>query len=220
MTGKKILLYLLDLFLPRSENVRSLEEMNPEKFRAATRGSERDATSIPENTVAVFDYKHPLVRQAIWELKYRGNTNVAELLAQCLHEELAEELSERKSLENFGKPLLVPVPLSKKRLRERGFNQCELLADALEILDDGNFFEVRRDLLTKVRDTESQTKKNRAARLKNLENCFSVKTPEEISGRNVIILDDVITTGATLDEARRTLKACGARKILCLAIAH
>lgn len=216
----KILEYILDLILPRPQNVRVLEAMSPEKFRTATRGSGINDASTPENTITVFDYKNPLVRQAIWELKYRGNSKVAVLLAQCLHEELAEELAERKAALNFSAPILIPVPLSKKRLRERGFNQCELLADALETVDGGNFFEVRRDLLIKVRDTESQTKKNRTARLKNLENCFAVKTPTEISGRNIILLDDVITTGATVDEARRTLKRAGARKVLCVAVAH
>lgn len=218
---KKILEYLLDLVLPRPQNVRVLEEMNPEKFRAATSPSElRAADHTPENPFTLFDYKHSLVRQAIWELKYRGNKKIAKLLAECLYEELVEELTERKTFENFEKPLLIPVPLSKKRLWERGFNQCELLADALETLDRENFFEVCRNVLIKVKDTESQTKNNRASRLKNLKNCFAVPRPEKIAGRNIILLDDVITTGATLDETRRTLKRAGVRKIFCVAVAH
>ncbi len=214
---KKILEYLLDLVLPRSEKVRVLEEMSAEEFRAACQS--RAALPLsPEKTLALFDYQKPLVRQAIWELKYRGNKKIAALLAQCLYEELAEELSERKTFGHFEKPLLVPVPLSKKRLRERGFNQCELLADVLKNLG-GNFFEVRFDLLVKTKDTESQTSKNRARRLENLKGCFSVSRPEEVAGRNVIVLDDVVTTGATFEEARRTLQAAGARVMLA-AVAH
>lgn len=216
---KKILEYLLDLILPRSKILRALEEMTPEKFLAAT-GQNRTTNSATENALVRFDYKHPLVRQAVWELKYRGNKKVAKLLAECLYEELVEEITERKNFENFEKPLLVPVPLSKKRFRERGFNQCELLAVALETLGGGNFFEVVRNVLVKVKETDSQTKKNRAERLKNLKNCFAVHRPEKIAGRNIILLDDVITTGATLNEARRTLKRSGARKVLCVAVAH
>lgn len=208
------------MILPRSKNVRMLEEMTPERFRAVLTHRAAPDLTVPENALIVFDYKHPLVRQAIWELKYRGNKKITRLLAECLYEELVEELTERKSFEGFERPILVPVPLSKKRLRERGFNQCELLADALAVLDGGNFFEVRRDILVKVRDTESQTKKNRAERLKNLENCFAIKTPEATTDRNIILLDDVITTGATMDEAGRALRRASVRKILHLAVAH
>ena len=220
MTFKKILEYTLELILPRSKNVRMLEEMTPERFRAVLTHRAAPDLTVPENALIVFDYKHPLVRQAIWELKYRGNKKITRLLAECLYEELVEELTERKSFENFEKPFLIPIPLSKKRLLERGFNQCELLVNALETLDGRNFFELRRDLLIKIRETESQTKKNRAKRLENLKECFSVPEPEQITGRNVILIDDVTTTGATFEEARRTLKRAGVRKILCVAIAH
>src|SRR3989344_7136086 len=216
---KKFLEYVLDFILPRSKNVRILEDMTPEKFRAAVAGSS-GSDPAPKNALAVFDYKHPLVRQAVWELKYRGNKKITRLLAERIHEELVEELTERKSFENFEKPFLIPIPLSKKRLLERGFNQCELLVNALETLDGRNFFELRRDLLIKIRETESQTKKNRAKRLENLKECFSVPEPEQITGRNVILIEDVTTTGATFEEARRTLKRAGVRKILCVAIAH
>lgn len=216
MRAKKIWEYLLDLMLPRPESVKSIEEMGPEEFRRATRVI-RDATP---DTLAVFDYKHPLIRQAIWELKYRGNRKITELLAKCVFEELVDELSSQKIIKNFDTPLLIPIPLSKKRLRERGFNQCELVAEILGKLDNGNFFEVRTNLLIKIKDTESQTKKNRGKRLENLKGCFVITKPENITDRNVIVLDDVTTTGATFDEARRTLEASGARRVLFTAIAR
>lgn len=223
MVINKILEYLLDLVLPQPKNVRLLEAMGPAAFRvAATLGvaAINYSPSTHEKTLTLFDYGLPIVRQAIWELKYRGNKKVASMLAECLYDELVEELSERRTFENFDTPLLIPIPLSKKRLRERGFNQCELLAEILETLDHGNCFAVDRNLLIKTRDSESQTKNNRTKRQENLRGCFSVAQPEKIAGRNIIILDDVTTTGATFEEARRTLLASGARKILCLAVAH
>ncbi len=214
---KKFFEYILELLLPRPEAVRNVEAMRPEDLR---RRAPRARQNLPPDTLALFDYGNPLMRQAIWELKYRGNKKIAKLLADCLYEELAEELFERKSFEAFVRPLLIPMPLSKGRERQRDFNQCELLAAALEERGGGHFFEVGRDLLIKVRETESQTKKNRAERLKNLSGCFALSQPEKVSGRNIILLDDVTTTGATFEEARKTLAQAGARKILAVAAAH
>ena len=214
---KKILEYVLEFLLPRSNALRDIEAMKPEDMRVVAPPAN---TNLPPDTIALFDYQNSLVRQAIWELKYRGNKKVARLLANCLYEELVEELSERKTFEMFEKPLLIPIPLSKRRERERGFNQCELLATELQTRDDGNFFEVGRNILVKVKDTESQTKKNRVERLKNLSGCFAVPNPKKITGRNIILLDDVVTTGATIEEARKTLARGGAKKILAVALAH
>ena len=88
--------------------------------------------------IAFFDYRDPLVRTAIWELKFRGNRAVAALLAECLFDELSAELSELEIFENFTQPLIISIPLSSKRRRERGFNQCEILLDELAKLDTGN----------------------------------------------------------------------------------
>ena len=214
---KKLFEYLLDLVLPRTKAVESIEAITPEDLRHKV---SRPNDNLPPNTLVLFDYGNPLIRQAIWELKYRGNKKIAGLLAQCLYDELAEELAERKSLGGFERQILIPIPLSKHRERERGWNQSELLAAALLKCGGGDFFEVRTDILTKIKNTESQTKKNRAARLENLRDCFEIAHPEKISGRNIILLDDVTTTGATFEEAKKTLKKAGARKILAVAVAH
>lgn len=171
--------------------------------------------------MALFDYRRPLIRKAIWELKYRGNRQIAKLLAETLYQELLPELADRLEFENFLNPILIPLPISEKRRRERGFNQCELLGEKLVEADDNRNFIYHQDLLLKNRHTESQTRShNRRERLENLRGCFSVKNPQEILGRNLVLLDDVITTGATVKEARRTLLASGARKVIIFAIAH
>ena len=210
---------LLDFLFPRAASVAALENMSAAELWRLPRAANAGRAGAPD-TIALFDYKHPLMRAAIWELKYRGNPTMAKLFAQCLYDELSAELVERKLFEHFNRPLLVPVPISEKRRAERGFNQCELLAAALGALDGGRFFEVRANLLIRVRHTESQTRKNRADRLNNLKDCFSVARPEALIGRTVILLDDVTTTGATFDEAGETLRRAGAEKIIKVAIAH
>lgn len=208
---------LVDILLPTNPYVERLLKMSPEELRQKVK---TPINNLNENTTALFDYKDPLIRQAIWELKYRGNRKIVALFAECLHEDLVLELSNRRLSENFNNPLLLPIPISRERKRSRGFNQSELLAEALAKKDCGNFFEVNCLLLWKIKDAESQTKKNRAERLKNLNGCFAIKDPNKIHNRNIILLDDVTTTGATFEEARKTLLLAGAKKIYCVAVAH
>ncbi len=252
---------LLDLLFPQKASVRELLRMDP--FDLASR-AEKPEGRAGKALLSCFSYRDPLIRQAIWELKYRGNKKVAVLLATILHDELLAFLEEYAPLTNFTDPLLIPIPLSKKRERERGFNQCHLLVDEIMRLDSSSISpnkgstavfgvegcispnkgstrvgegegcqsrtvndpNVGRNFtlslaLTKIKDTPSQTKaENRESRMKNLENCFRVKNPMLVVGRNIILIDDVATTGATLQEARRTLRASGARKVIAFTVAH
>ncbi len=206
----------LDLLFPQKASVRELLQMDP--FNLASR-AEKPEGRAGKAMLSCFSYRDPLIRQAIWELKYRGNKKVATLLATILHDELLAFLEEYAPLTNFTDPLLIPIPLSKKRERERGFNQCRLLVDEIMRLDGGANFTLSL-ALTKIKDTASQTKaENRESRMKNLKNCFSADA-EAVRGRNIILIDDVATTGATLEEARRTLRASGARKVIAFTIAH
>lgn len=210
--------FLLDLLLPQKPRALELLAMAPEEFAAR---AARNRSPAGKDVSALFEYSDPIVREAVWMLKYRGNKKIARLLAAVLYDELLAFLEEYAPLANFTDPLLIPVPLSKKRLRERGWNQCELLTDELERLDAGRNFAVRKDALAKTKETPSQTKtENRGSRMKNLANCFAVKNPVLVAGRNIILIDDVATTGATLEEARRALRNAGARKVIAFTVAH
>src|SRR3989344_3736253 len=218
--------FLLDIIFPQKPLTRELESMGADEFLTrAGRADER----VGEDIISLFDYRDPLVREAVWQLKYRGNKKVVRLLATVFHDEILAFLEEYAPLTNFGDPLLIPIPLSRKREWERGFNQCRLLADELLRLDahpssppfqggDLRGDSVGRNFtlslaLTKIKDTRSQTKsESRAARLKNLKDCFVADTAA-VSGRNIILIDDVATTGATLEEARKTLRHAGARQV-------
>ncbi|MFA6272945.1 MAG: phosphoribosyltransferase family protein [Candidatus Paceibacterota bacterium] len=223
---QKWLNLVLDFFLPKAPAVEKLERMGAAGFAGRAKRS-RELNSLSanrrsrENLIAFFDYHDPLVRTAIWELKFRGNRAVAALLAECLFDELSAELSELEIFENFTRPLIVPVPLSSKRRRERGFNQCEILLDELAKLDTNKIFEINKNILIKIRDTSSQTKTDsRASRLKNLRGAFAANENGAARHRNIIVIDDVTTTGTTLSEAMKTLRRAGAKKILGIALAH
>ncbi len=208
---------LLDLLLPQKPIVRELLTMSADEFAERARQSPGNAG---KNMLSLYDYRAPLVREAVWMLKYRGSKKIAALLAALLYEELLAFLEEYAPLSDFTNPLLIPIPLSRKRERERGFNQCVLLTDELGKLDGGRNFSVSKIALRKMKDTPSQTKTDkRSERLENLKDCF-LADQKEVARRNIILIDDVATTGATLAEARRTLRAAGARKVIAFTIAH
>ena len=217
----KIRDFILSLTSKPDEDLKEMETMSAGEFlsRAETLKIGRE---IPKSLI-LFEYSSPIVRKAIWEIKFRGNRRIAKLVATLLYDELLEKISEEKMFGGAARsaaPLLLPIPISGKRFRERGWNQCEIIADELEKLDGGRNFEVRKNILVKNKNTADQVGKGRKERLKNLENAFSVKDAQAIKDRFIILLDDVITTGATMEEAGRVLRASGAKKILFLAIAH
>jgi ComF family protein len=168
---------------------------------------------------SVFNYRNKAVKNCIWTIKYRRKHSIGKILAKTMSDKLLEELSELEMMENFTDPLIVPIPLSKKRLKERGFNQAEILAEELAKINPSLALE--KNVLCKIKDTANQARlKNRNERLKNLKGCFEVRNPELIKNKNIILIDDVSTTGATMTEARKVLQNSGAGKIIGLTFAH
>jgi competence protein ComFC len=134
---------------------------------------------------------------------------------------ILEEIGDLRVMENFIAPIFIPIPLSPKRRRERGFNQAELIARNLFLLGKDDDFEIKDNILVKPKDTAHQAQlENRTKRLRNLSGTFQVRNPELILGKNIILIDDVTTTGATLTEARKILLEAGARKVIAFTFAH
>jgi ComF family protein len=100
--------------------------------------------------------------------------------------------------------LIVPVPLHKRRLQERGYNQSVLLAEGLSRKLN---IPCAPNALVRNRQTESQTKKSREERLKNMAAAFSVTDPEKLKGKHILLIDDVLTTGATIESCALALLA-------------
>ncbi len=136
---------------------------------------------------------------------------------------LAEIIYKKINFSNCGgstSRIIIPVPLSGKRFRERGFNQTELIARHLSDKLKPNF-SVLNNVLYKNKDTISQVEiKNRKERLRNLKNTFSVKNSGLIKNEVIFVLDDVTTTSATINEARRALLKAGAKKVIGLVVAR
>ena len=182
----------------------------------------------------LYDYRHPAIKKSLWLLKYNGKKRLVKLFAENIYEKILEELSDLIMLENFTKPILIPIPLSPKRHRERGYNQAELLCKEIVKINNltsssprasqslnGPSFTLTNNILIKIKETEHQARiKDRNIRLKNLSGTFAVKNSELIKNRNIILIDDITTTGATLNEARKVLKKAGARKIIAFTVAH
>ena len=169
----------------------------------------------------LYDYRYPNVKKSIWLLKYKSRKRLANIFAEVLYYRILEELSDLSIMENFRHAILIPIPLSRKRYRERGFNQTELLCQKLVALDKNANFRLEKNTLIRPRDSEHQARiENRRERLSNIIGSFAVINEEVIKNKNIILIDDVTTTGATLSEARKTLKQAGARKVIAFTVAH
>jgi len=151
------------------------------------------------------------VKKFIWELKYNKKSGAVQPLANVVKNYL--DNSELK-IKNFS---IIPIPLSSNRERERGFNQSLLLAREIHKYTSLPLLE---NIFIKNKDTKPQAELDEwKDRQTNLENCFSVSESDVINGKNILLVDDVFTSGATLNEAVKTLRASGARHIIGLVIA-
>lgn len=163
----------------------------------------------PERFLAAFPYQGP-ARRLVQALKYKRLRAVAKIMAELLVGEIQE-----LGIEFGPEAKLVPVPLSFWRQGARGFNQSELLARELA---DNLRLKVEPDLLRKIKDTSSQVSLGRPERQANVRGVFDVSV--ELHGEDILLVDDVVTTGATAREAAKILKKAGAGQVWILAFAQ
>jgi ComF family protein len=138
-------------------------------------------------------------------------------LDQSLALALAECLGDKLPIADEDYDIVIPVPLHRGRLRWRGFNQAALLASAV-----ARRLERPLDVTTlvRMRATPPQTSAGHRERQLNVRRAFAVKRPARVANPRVLLIDDVMTTGATVDECARTLLAAGARRVDVLTLAR
>jgi len=158
----------------------------------------------------LFFRKEGNVQRLLHELKYKNQPQIGEILGNWY----AQELLDNDFYKNFD--IIIPVPMHPKKQKKRGYNQSACfgkgLAEVWKIpqLEDG---------IKKLADTVSQTKKSREDRYENMKNGFEIPNIEAIKGKNILLVDDVITTGATLEVCANLLLEKGAKTVSIATIA-
>ena len=157
------------------------------------------------------------LRELIHLLKYQQVRPAAAVLGRML----AEAVRGLEPGWSQNLVVVVPVPLHVRKLRQRGFNQSELIAQhALKLGAGSGRLVLRSKIIERRRETESQIGLTRHQRRENLRGSFAVARQEEIAGREVLLVDDVFTTGTTVSECARVLRRAGASKVFVATVAR
>lgn len=157
-----------------------------------------------ERVAAYFYYqKESPYNRLLHKMKYGNHPEVGRRLAIMAAEQLSKE--------GFfdGIDAIVPLPLSKKKRRQRGYNQCDYIAEGLS---QTTGIPVLKDCVVRNKSNETQTHKTRDERWRNVEGIFSLANPELIEGKHILLIDDILTTGATLTNCAIAIKSgCNCR---------
>lgn len=157
-------------------------------------------------------------KKLIYNFKYKPFlTDLKNVLGGLFYESIIQNENFQKELEK-GEWIFAPIPLYSLKLRKRGYNQSEILAKALS--EKFNF--PTFNILKRTRDTKTQFKLSKKDRLGNIKNAFEIlnKKSSIINNKRIFLVDDVVTTGATLIEAANVLKRAGAKRVLGLTLAR
>jgi ComF family protein len=153
-----------------------------------------------------------VLREAIHQFKFYQKIGLGKYFVQLLISYMPD------NIEWASYQTILPVPLYKKRQRERGYNQAAILARNLAQRYRLNFIQ---NNLIRIRHTEAQWSiKERGQRQANVKNAFRLRFPSQVQDQHLILIDDVFTTGATVNECAKTLKKAGAKSVLVLTVAR
>jgi ComF family protein len=155
-------------------------------------------------------FENSVIQKIIHHLKYDQNFHAAKYLGKLIFETFSE------IIDGWEADIIIPVPLHKLRQAERGYNQAEEIARELS---NKTGISVKSKLLRRTKHTSSQTSLNLIDRKNNIADAFDLKNKKMISGKRIILIDDVITTGATISECGSLLKSNGADKLFALSAA-
>jgi ComF family protein len=153
-----------------------------------------------------------VLKELIHQFKYSDKEYLGNILSELLIDFIKQY---NIPLEAFD--FLIPVPLHKRKLREREFNQAEILAQSLACAFN---LVLSKDALLRIRDTATQTELKENERLKNVEGCFMVNPGVELKGKDILLIDDLLTTGATCSQAAYALKKAGCNQVIVMTLAN
>lgn len=197
---------LFDFIFPPSEEVLLIREVPDDALLGEMR-----MARVSENVSALLPFSHSLVRACIHEAKFYGNVRAQKMLGVVLAAYLKTETRTC---------VLIPVPLSRARLRERGYNQVEAVIRRALTERAMAHLSLRTDVLIRTRHTKPQTDLSREARLTNVQNAFGLNANADVTRKHVFLIDDVVTTGATLHAAKAALLPLSPASVTCIALAH
>ena len=166
-----------------------------------------------DGLISFYDYHDDKVAQIIIKGKYSFLPGAFEELGTMIADKIQNQ---NPSLVTRNSSLLTPIPLHSTRKRWRGFNQAEILCKVLS----AELNLPIADVLQRKKITKTQKDLKKDARLKNIQDAFSINPQSEIRNKQFLLIDDVTTTGATLLEAAKILKRNGAAKVICLTVAR
>ncbi|MDA0986444.1 MAG: ComF family protein [Bacteroidetes bacterium] len=151
-----------------------------------------------------------VLQKLLHQLKYENRKFIAEIFGDLI----GNEIKENKLFED--NKLIIPIPLNKIKERERGYNQSLILAKRVSKILGINTLD---NILFRKKYTKTQTQLNLQERKENIKDAFEVRNNELIKNQNIILVDDVITSGSTIEEAAKCLKNNGANKVISFSIA-
>lgn len=205
---------IIDFVLPKKEDAQLAESVSKETLEALFHPRLAKEVWI----TSFFPYANHHIRALIRGIKFYGVVTPLPVVGTMIGEYLVEIIADKKSLSGWVTPIVIPIPSSSERLRNRGYNQAERFARHIyeEIKE---WAELDTHSLTRT-ERKSQTHIAKSERERNVAGAFTVLDPRAILGRHIILIDDVVLSGGTLKDARRALLSAGAADVLAIAIAH
>lgn len=204
----RLFLLIMNLIFPTRYDIQYLESIPaaPEPVHA--------------DIYSLYDYHSTKGKKLIYEIKSKRELLCEYNLAQKMQQYLQDFLAEQQQFSFFLEPLVVPIPLHTQKIKIRGHNQSAGIARFLAGNINGRY---TPHYLVKNKITQKQALlSSKKARIANVRNCFHVPSQYrgKIKNRDIIIIDDLVTTGATIHSAKETLLKHGARNIIAITVAH